>query len=338
MYLDLKDFAINICGFVSHCHCRCNHCLLCSGDGLLVKVSYEKLRKLALKFIGVNETHGINAALCVYNCSEYPELPEAIEVDGLLSTYSGYQNLNGTEIRKGDQLRKWVAYLKKCGIKHANISWFGMNESHDAFVNREGYFNYLMDLAAELKKAGIPWNNTVFLMRNNLSQLEQLTEQLAVYGQNIHYALFDYRGNAKKILGEYVTENDKARLPQFVMNTKVFERFRTEHEWIQLIDSNKYPKLSKRIFFLVATPENIDHYIQMTVDDILYLFHDMDSRLQNLIPSIRYLSKTYGDKDNSMLIDLRSVLWKWIDMHFDNNPQYDRSLIFSDLHTSVMWR
>lgn len=338
MNLDLKDYQITINGFVSRCHCKCKHCLLCSGDEKIKEVPFEKLKKLALKFDGFKEKYNIDASLCVYNCSEYPELPEAMKVDEKISFHSGYQNLNGTKVRKGTELKEWVNYLKACGVKNANLSWFGEEEFHDEFANRKGYFEYLINLANELKVAGIPWNNTVFLLKSSIGQLEQLTDRLKVFGENIHYSLLDYRGNGKNLLHEFLTEEDKATLPEFILKTNLFNRNRPEYEWVKMIEKDQYPKLSKRMFFLVATPDNIDQYIQMSVEEILHMFHNIDNRLQSSIPSIEFLSKTYGNKENTILSDFRSVLWKWTDMYFDENPQLDKKLLFSDLHTGVMWR
>lgn len=338
MDLQLKDFQITINGFVSRCHCKCKHCLLCSGDERIQQVTFEKLRQLALKFDGFKEKYKIDAAICVYNCAEYPELYDAMEVNKRISFYSGYQSLNGTKIRKGAELKEWVSYLKACGVKNANLSWFGEEEFHDEFANRKGYFQYLMNLANELKSAGIAWNNTVFLLKSSIGQLEQLTNRLKIFGENIHYSLLDYRGNGKSMLHEFLKEEDKAMLPKFIFNTNLFKRNRPEYEWIKMIQKNEYPKLSKRMLFLVATPANIDSYMKMTVEEIMNMFYDIDYRLQSSIPSIKFLSDTCGNKENSTLIDFRSILWKWTDLYFDENLQLDKTLLFSDLHTGVMWR
>ena len=338
MKLELKDYQITINGYVSRCHCKCKHCLLCSGDEIIKQVPFEKLKQLALKFEGFKEKYKIDSILAVYNCSEYPELSEEIKVNEKISFHSGYQNLNGTKIREGAELKEWVSYLKDCGLKNANLSWFGENAFHDEFANRKGYFDYLINLAKELKLAGIPWNNTVFLLKSSIGQLEQLTGRLKVFGENIHYALLDYRGNGKNMLDEFLTEKEKDILPRFIFNINLFNRNRPEYEWIEMVANNEYPKFSKLMLFLVATPDNIDRYIQMTVEDILDMFHDIDYKLQSSIPSIKFLSETYGNKESTMLFDFRSILWKWMDMYFDNNPQLDKSLLFSDLHTGVMWR
>lgn len=338
MNLNLKDTQITINGFVSRCHCKCKHCLLCSGDELIKEVPFQKLKELSLKFQGFKEKYGMDASLCVYNCSEYPELSEAMKVDEVISFYSGYQNLNGTKIRKGVELREWVHYLKECGVKNANLSWFGESDFHDEFVSRKGCFDYLMELANELKSAGIPWNNSVFLLKSNINQLESLTNQLKMFGENIHYTLLDYRGNGKNVLDEFLKEKDKAMLPEYILNTNLFKRNHPEYEWIDMIEKGGYQNFSKRYFFLVATPDNIDRYLQMTVEEILDMFHDIDEKLQSAIPSVEYLAENYGDKGSTTLFDFRSINWKWMDMHFEKNTQLDKSLLFSDLHTSVMWR
>lgn len=336
--LDLKDYQITINGFASRCHCKCKYCLLCSGDEKIKEVPFEKLKQLALKFRGFKEKYEINASLCVYNCSEYPELAEAMKVDKEIAFTSGYQNLNGTKIRKGAELKEWVNYLKSCGVKTANITWFGESETHDKFVNRKGYFEYLIDLVNALKSSGIPFNNMVVLYKSSMGQLEQLIDRLNAFGENIYYSLIAYRGNGKNVLDEFLVEEDKTMLPQFVFNTNLFDINRPEYEWIKMIEKDEQPKLSRRMMFLVATPDNIDSYMQMTIEDILDMFHDMDFRLQSSIPSIKFLSETYGNRDGTMLSDFRSILWKWTDAYFNENPKLDKTLLFSDLHTSVMWR
>lgn len=336
--LNLKDHQITINGYISNCHCKCNHCLLCSGDEKIKKVPFEKLKELALKFQGVREGYKIDSALCIYNCSEYDKLFEEMEINKNISFYPGYQNLNGSKIREGTELKEWVGYLKQCGVTNANLSWFGERDFHDKFVNRKGYFDYLINLTKELKLQGVTWNNTVFLLKSNISQIEPLTNILKEYGENIYYSLLDYRGNAKNIYHEYLTEEDKDLLPKFIDETNIFHKHKPEYQWIKKVEEDDYPELKKRIMFLVATPNNIDSYLKMTVEEIFHMFHNIDHELQKSIPSIKFLSVNYGDKENRKLIDFRSLLWKWIDMYYDENPNLNKSLLFSDLHTSVMWR
>ena len=175
MELSLKDTSITINGFVSYCKCKCKHCLLCSGDDKIQAVPYEKLEELALKFKGFRTDTGVDAGLCVYNCSDYRELPRAMEVNRQISAYSGYQNLNGTPIIQGKELTEWVKYLKNdCGVTNANLSWFGTESCHDEFMQKQGYFSYLLELAEELQHQNIAYHNTVFILRSNLEQLEEV--------------------------------------------------------------------------------------------------------------------------------------------------------------------
>ncbi|HKM00703.1 MAG TPA: hypothetical protein VJ083_01475 [Sedimentibacter sp.] len=61
----------------------------------------------------------------------------------------------------------------------------------------------------------------------------------------------------------------------------------------------------------------------------------LDYKLQNSIPSIIFLSETYGNKGSTMLFDFRSILWKWADMYFYNKPKLDKSLLFSALFIHI---
>lgn len=340
MELNLQDVSLTINGLISYCKCKCKHCLLCSGDNKLQAIHYDKLEQLALKFDGFRAAAGINISLCVYNCADYPELPRAMEVDRKISAYPGYQNLNGTPIRSGKELSEWVSYLKnECKVTNANLSWFGNEEFHDSFVQCKGYYQYLIELATELSKQDVNYHNTVFILHSNLEMLEKLYYTLNQLGGTISFSLLDYRGNAKKIKNEFLSQEDSKKLPEFIFEKNLYnaKRNRLQADWISLIHEGQFPSLTSRMMFLVATPDNIDSYLQMTCDEIIEMFHKMDKELQHSLPSIMELSNRYGAEDN-ILIDFRSLLWMWMDRWFDDNPSLDKSLVFSDLHTSVMWR
>lgn len=221
MKLVLKDIQITINGFVSNCRCKCKHCLLCSGDNKIDKVSYEKLEELALKFKNFYQSTGIDVGLAVYNCSEYVELPRAININKKISRVYGYQNLNGTEIRQGKELSEWVTYLKNIGVTNANISWFGDKDFHNSFVNRKDYFEYLFELASELQTQKLAYNNSIFILKSNIKYLEKLYNMLLPLGGTFNFSILDYRGNAKDIHDEFITIEDLERLPSSIFNKKI---------------------------------------------------------------------------------------------------------------------
>ena len=168
--------------------------------------------------------------------------------------------------------------------------------------------------------------------------MDVLTEKLKAVGSEPYYRLLDYRGNAKKIMDEFIRERDLLRLPSYIKESNSLNRFKPEYIWIKMIENKMNPHLSKRGLFLVATPQNIETYMNMSAEAIIDMFHDLDNRLQSSIPSIEFLAKEYGDAKSDILFDYKSVIWKWTDMHFERNPNLDKSILFSDLHTSVMWR
>ena len=162
-----------------------------------------------------------------------------------------------------------------------------------------------------------------------------LTAKLKAVESEPYYRLLDYRGNAKEILDEFIRERDLQKLPQYIQESKSLNRFKPEYKWIKLIKSQTGPALSKRGLFLVAKPDNIDMYIKMSVEKIFDMFHDIDVKLQNSIPSIEFLAKTYGDVDSDFLFNFRDVIWKWTDMHFEVNPHLDNIILTPALFNMV---
>lgn len=340
MELTLTDAALTINGFASTCSCKCKHCLLSSGDRLLPRVPFEQLNRLALRFEGFRDKTGIDVSLCVYHSSDYPQLPQAMETDRRISAYHGYQNLNGTPIRTGKELTEWVAYLKHdCRVEHANLSWFGTREGHDAFVAAPGYFDYLVELSAELTRQEIPVSNSVFILKSNLEQLAELHTVLCLLGGKPHYALLDYRGNAKRIWHEFLDAGAVRRMPSFLFDGGYYnvKRNRMNSEWVDAVMHGDAPTLTKRHMFLVATPDNIERYLAMPLDEIVEEFHALDRRVQSYIPSIAFLAEHYGRVSGEVLLDYRSALWRWMGLFWEDN-HLDAALLFSDLHNSVMWR
>jgi hypothetical protein len=338
MNLTLTDAQITVNGVVSHCKCKCAHCLLESGEGILGDVPFGKLRALAMKFLGYREKTGVDVAMCAYNCSDYPELPIAMETDRLLSKYHGYQNLNGTPIRTGRALADWVTYLKNdCGVTHANLSWFGLRDFHDSFVRAPGYFDYLLDLAAELHRQEVPYSNSVFILKSNLGMLDELSALLSPLGGEAHFSLLDYKGAAKRLLREFLT--DEKELPAFIVESGRYNinRNRMNSAWVKAAREGSAPEYSRRYMFLVATPENIDEYLSMTADELVEMMHEIDRRMQDAIPSVEFLAREYGKSAPEVLVDFRSAVWLWTDLYF-RDAGIDEGLAFSDLHTSVMWR
>ncbi len=338
MKLDLKDQAITINGVVSHCKCKCAHCLLESGEGILGGVPFEKLRALAMKFQGYPERTGVEVLMAVYNCADFPELPRAVQTNKLLTPYFGYQNLNGTPIRTGKALAEWVTYLKRdCELEHANLSWFGLRDFHDAFVRAPGYFQYLMDLAEELQRQEVPYTNSVFILKSNLGMLEELSAALTPLGGEAHYSLLDYKGAAKRLLHEFLTSEKE--LPAFLLESGRYnaKRNRMNSAWVRAALDGSAPEYTKRSLFLVATPENIDEYLSRSADELVDMMHELDRRMQDAIPSVEFLAREYGKSAPEVLVDFRSAVWIWTDLYFAD-AGIDESLAFSDLHHSVMWR
>ena len=341
MKLDLCDFGINIAGYVAPCHCKCNHCLLGCGENILSKVDYNKFREVALKFKDWKIDHNIEVCFYPYNCAEFEEYKDSIDVNRQLDFQAWwYMNINGTEMRCGKELENWLDGLFKHGISCINISWFGDETFHDAFVNRKGYFGYLFEVLETAGRIGLTVNNMLYLLKSNLSMLYDLYNKLNCVSKKSgkYFSLLDYLGSSRKRMNEFISLENYEALPDFIKNTISRNKYKTEAEWLDIINTNRFVPPTKRVVNIMVTPENVDELLQLTAGEIVGRAHSIDIKLQAAIPGFKYLADNYGSSSSNILFDFRSLIWYLTEKHFNANPSLDKSLMYNPTAISCMWK
>lgn len=83
------------------------------------------------------------------------------------------------------------------------FSWFGNEETHDAFVNRKGYCSYLKRCANEARKRKIPVISKIFLHREILGEIDSVIDEVAQFSDVIICAFMEYSGNAKDMENDF---------------------------------------------------------------------------------------------------------------------------------------
>lgn len=342
MRFDLEERKLHIRVFLAPCSCRCRFC--CYGQyNRSKRISFAQYTQVLQKFSNLKQTHGIEPCCFVYNSLEYPELPEQIR----LSKELGYpyenvlnMNINGTKIRHGVDLEQWVLHLKELGAVSGMLSFFGLEETHDAFSGRKGYFCYLKECSDQLRKQGIRSVGQIFLHRGMLHEVQLLAEHLKAHCDEVRFLLMEYLGNAKNMLSEFLTQQDFDNLPDSVraaIPSAYRQKLKTEKEWVSLAQQQRFPSMRFAEYVLFLTPENIDWVLQNDVDTILDWFREKNRRLQDSIPSMEALASQYGDVDNLALYDCRDVLRKWLDQYYQAEG-LDSSLLYTDVGCSVEWK
>lgn len=329
---------IILSAFVSECSCLCSHCLLgkCQavcGEGIItdLKRLAERLSKDTSCPIYINP----------YRSIEYKELPDVLEWNKKVGNGPVHININGTKIRKGEELKQWIRWLEKtCKTEILEISWFGTEKYMDRFVHCRGYYRYLMNLVEELKSSEIQVEHKIFIMNDNLITLKDLYDSLIKIGGSIWPAFVDYRGLAKKKRNVFFDMKNFDSLPDWAKSSYLFTygRYETEAEWIRKIENNEELEPKKATVMIVLSEENRALADSLTYSDIIKKYYIHLKKKHYYIPDYVKLAKLYGQPDSQILYEFRGLVQKWQTQYIKDCCPEQESLLFSDVRSGFLLR
>lgn len=342
MFESLEEKKLHLRTFFAPCSCKCDFCCY-SQLSCNKQISIEAYEQILKKFSHLYEDTGIEVDNFIYNSIEYPMLHEQIR----LSKALGYpyqnclvMNMNGTKIRKGDELREWCGYLKRIGITTGVFSFLGTQEQHDCYVSHKGYYTYLINCAKQLKELGIKVRAHIFLRKEILRELPVLIPALDQVFDHVMVLFMEYLGSAKQMLSSFVDVDDYDTLFDLLknyMNTTYINRYKSEAEWIQMALNGTFPKMKYTEYVLFITSDNVDRILGNDTVTILNWFRQKNARILGLLPPIDRIALAYGNPDSKILYDNRDILRKWMDAMFEAEG-LDKSLLYSDTSSSVEWK
>ena len=342
MNIKLKEDKFHIRAFFAPCSCHCRFC--CLGDYEKDKrISFENYASVMRKYARVTDDYGMRLRSFVYNCPEHAYVKDQIQLyDSLPMERAEYVqlDLNGTRVKSKDEILKWFDMLQDAGVEKVAFSWFGNAETHDSFVNRKGYFEYLNRCAYEAKRRNIPVISKVFLHRGILEELDSLITYLEEFSTTIVCAFMEYSGNAKKMETEFFTFDDYNSLSDRVkglINETYLAKFKTEREWLYLAQKGDFPKFNIVDYVLYVDATNLESVLNCEVDDMIQYFREMNSKFQGSFGEISDLAMEYGDNDCLVLYECRDILRKWLDK-FYKKESLDETQLFSFTHNCVEWK
>lgn len=342
MRYELQEDKFHVRAYFASCACSCKFC--CLGDYPKNRtISFDDYEMVMRKFASIQDSHGMRLRSFIYNCVEHPYLERQIALYkelGLPSNEFTQLDLNGTRIRSKDEIKKWFDYLQNAGMERVAFSWFGLEEMHDRFVNRKGYFQYLTDCADEASNRNISVISKVFLHKEIAADLGKLLLKLKSRGDTVICAFMEYSGKAKDLANDFVTKQDFDALYAIAkpyISGKYLYKFKTEREWIQLAIDNKFPEFKIVDYILYLDSSNIEHIKQASVEDIIQYYRKMDMDFQASFESVKNLALKYGDNSCEILYECRDVLRKWLDLYYMDNKLNQENL-FSFTNNSVEWK
>lgn len=342
MNIELKEDKFHIRAFFAPCACRCSFC--CLGDYPKdEQISFEDYERVMKKFSSVVDIYGMRLRSFIYNCPEHSYVKKQIELyNSLPMEKMEYVqlDLNGTKIKSADEIVSWFDMLQDAGVEKVAFSWFGTEQTHDRFVNRKGYYQYLNLCANEAKKRNMPVISKVFLYKGIIGEIDELISHLNEFSTTIICAFMEYSGNAKQMEKEFLTVQDLNSLSTKTKKyiDKVYrDKFKTEKEWILLAKEGLFPRFNIVDYVLYLDSSNIQHILDSSVEDIISEFRKMNTEFQNSFGEIKDLALKYGDLDCEILYECRDMLRKWLEQHFEKES-LDKMQLFSFTHNCVEWK
>lgn len=342
MNVELKEDKFHVRTFFASCSCKCRFC--CLGDySKKNQIKFEDYEKVMRKFADISTEYGMRLRSFIYNCPEHPYLKRQIALyDSLPMEHSEYTqlDLNGTKVKTKKEISKWFDELQEAGVEKVAFSWFGKEETHDAFVHRKGYFSYLNKCALEANRRGIPVISKVFLHKGILKELDEIIEHLTTFSSTIVCAFMEYSGNAKTMANDFITLDDynsMSRKSKQYLGKEYLAKFRTEKEWVSLAKSGNFPKFNIVDYVLYIDSKNLQKVLDDNIDNIIESFRKKNFELQNSFGEISELAEQYGNEECQILYECRDILRKWLDSHFTKN-KLDTSQLFSFTHDCVEWK
>jgi MoaA/NifB/PqqE/SkfB family radical SAM enzyme len=98
------------------------------------------------------------------------------DLAGLNSPIASFMQLNGMKKRTRETLVEFLSKLKENGVKKIGLTFYGINTTHDAFAQRIGDFEYLLQILDCAKEIGLNAEASIAVTKANIHEVDVLVE------------------------------------------------------------------------------------------------------------------------------------------------------------------
>lgn len=293
------------------CNCHCRYCLL-SYNGKTVGADYTRSKEYAKRFYSYLKENRPNIQ---YNftfgyCMDHPTLYEELDFLQSIDSVQGKMlQFDGMGFRNNEEIKQLMNNLKIHGMEHLNFTFYGLRDYHDRFAGRKGDFDYMISLLKAAKEQGIETSVGIPITSENCNTIEDLLVYLTEAGSGrLSIFIPHSEGRGKTLdsirlsLDEYnkMSENSKTLLNRNV--------FKTESEWVK---DNSILTDENRALIISLTPDNIEQFENMSVEEVINLVEELDEKYYSVIPSFEELKKMYGNNQSKLFYRKRDLYWKY---------------------------
>jgi hypothetical protein len=318
---NILDWAVVIECLGVPCGCRCRHCSV-NGGKTTFSVSYDRAKRVADRFIEWSKEDSRKPLKVEFTLGYSYEMPKEILLDYLRFRREhqmpgwDYLPLNGLRSRNSKGIRNYLEILREGGVKVINLTFFGLQRSHDAWAGRRGDFRYLLRLAKLFPQFGLARSEAVFLYKGNLGEIPDLLSTLDEIPGLIRreFGPWDYLGRGRGLEGERLDLSTLEMLSADLCERVDTKQNRTESSWMDAIHNNEIPEKSKRVYLIQIRDDNIEYLEKTNCREVLEGLLKGEHQYQGPEFSLQELSGRVGDKNNMKIYSLRDLEWKWLEL------------------------
>ncbi len=297
------------------CENHCRYCLL-SWDGKIIGVEPEQGLKYAQKFYSWLKVNRPDLKFMYYfgYSMEHPQLLE--NLDFLNETNSPTSKLlmfDGMKNRTDEELKYFFSIVKEKGVERIHFTYYGTEVFHDIFAGRKGDYALMERSRLIASESGLQVTVGIPLMKENISQIEEVVNNLA--GISIQLFTPHRGGRGISLVNSKVTEKDIKKLPENIQNLLNRNNHRTPKQWrADPPEDSKYRQL--QLSLLQNEMEQLENEEFSSIIDRL---EKMDDAYYQLVPSFKELLNIYRDDNDSYIYSKKDLYAKYRQRYIQEN-------------------
>ena len=310
----MKTISVNVFNACVPCSCHCKYCLLSyerklEGTDFLAGISFSKEFKIWL-----SKNHPeVNFMYYFGYSMDTPYLIDSMdEIANLNSNSPKFMQFNGLKLRDDKELDSFLINLKNKGLELIDLTFYGLENTHDNFAERKNDFAYLIRIIECANKIGINSEVGIPVMKNNLNEIDALIDLLKPMVKKIFLFVPHCGGKGVTLENQKIDINVYNQLSD---DSKAYfnrSKYKTQFEWLN--EENKEP--TGRILTLSLNPNNINN---RNFEEIYASLEKMDEDFYSNFPSFNELLKMYYDKNDQRLYSKKDIYAHLRRMHIVNN-------------------
>ena len=302
------------------CDNHCRYCLL-SSCGHTEGAPWDKSVSLARRYLReLKEQRPALSSSFVFGYSmEHPKLRQALQtLRDLGSPMADFLQCDGMRLRGEEECEALIKLFQEERVRELNFTLYGLREYHDRFAGRRGDFDFLFRLMKKAREAKLPFTAGIPLTRENISQAENLINEIREAGvSRVRLFIPHEEGRGKALsavrlrFGDLLFLSSDARA---LLNKKIYK---PEADWLK---EENAVRENKRAILLSIRQDNLEELQKETALSAVARAEALDDQYYAAFPSFGELAERYGDHNGDQLYRYRDLFAHYRALYLREHP------------------